>query len=93
MRILVTGGCGFIGSNFIRLVLAQCGKTEIVNLDKLTYAGNLANLADLPPDQARRHRFVQRDIADRAWYLLCLRRKNPTHRALCGGKPCGSLHP
>ena len=39
MRILVTGGCGFIGSNFIRLVLAQCGKTEIVNLDKLIFIG------------------------------------------------------
>ena len=77
MRILVTGGCGFIGSNFIRLVLAQCGKTEIVNLDKLTYAGNLANLADLPPDQARRHRFVKGDIADRAMVSSLLAQEKP----------------
>ena len=49
MRILVTGGCGFIGSNFIRLILSRNDGTEILNLDKLTYAGNLANLADLPP--------------------------------------------
>lgn len=77
MRILVTGGCGFIGSNFIRLVLAQCGKTEIVNLDKLTYAGNLANLADLPPAQARRHRFVKGDIADRAMVSSLLAQEKP----------------
>ena len=77
MRILVTGGCGFIGSNFIRLVLAQCGKTEIVNLDKLTYAGNLANLAELPPDQARRHRFVKGDIADRAMVSSLLAQEKP----------------
>lgn len=77
MRILVTGGYGFIGSNFIRLVLAQCGKTEIVNLDKLTYAGNLANLADLPPDQARRHRFVKGDIADRAMVSSLLAQEKP----------------
>ena len=77
MRILVTGGCGFIGSNFIRLVLAQCGKTEIVNLDKLTYAGNLVNLADLPPDQARRHRFVKGDIADRAMVSSLLAQEKP----------------
>lgn len=64
--LLVTGGCGFIGSNFIRLVLAERPQTAIINLDKLTYAGNLANLADLPPDQARRHTFVKGDIADRA---------------------------
>lgn len=66
MMLLVTGGCGFIGSNFIRLVLAERPQTAIINLDKLTYAGNLANLADLPPDQARRHTFVKGDIADRA---------------------------
>lgn len=64
--LLVTGGCGFIGSNFIRLVLAERPQTAIINLDKLTYAGNLTNLADLPPDQARRHTFVKGDIADRA---------------------------
>jgi len=65
MRLLVTGGCGFIGSNFIRLVLGERPDWVIVNLDKLTYAGNLANLADLPAEQARRHTFVKGDICDR----------------------------
>ena len=77
MRILVTGGCGFIGSNFIRLVLGQDEKTEIVNLDKLTYAGNLANLADLHPDQAARHRFVKGDITDRALVSSLLEQEKP----------------
>ncbi|MEK9130879.1 MAG: GDP-mannose 4,6-dehydratase, partial [Patescibacteria group bacterium] len=45
MKILVTGGCGFIGSNFIRLMLAKHADWWIVNLDKLTYAGNPANVA------------------------------------------------
>ena len=44
-RILVTGGAGFIGSNFVRMVLAEQADCFVVNLDKLTYAGNLENLA------------------------------------------------
>ena len=67
MMLLVTGGCGFIGSNFIRMVLAGQPRTRIVNLDKLTYAGNLANLADLPGEQAQRCRLCKGDIADRAF--------------------------
>ena len=62
-RILVTGGCGFIGSNFIRLMLAEHADLEIVNLDQLTYAGNPENLADLEGEQ--RYQFVRGDIADR----------------------------
>jgi dTDP-glucose 4,6-dehydratase len=62
MRLLVTGGCGFIGSNFIRAVLASHPDDSVVNLDKLTYAGNPANLADVAPD--RRYAFVQGDIGD-----------------------------
>jgi dTDP-glucose 4,6-dehydratase len=46
-KILVTGGMGFIGSNFIRFMLKKHEDLEIVNLDKLTYAGNPANLADI----------------------------------------------
>jgi dTDP-glucose 4,6-dehydratase len=61
--ILVTGGCGFIGSNFIRLLLARNGNLSIVNLDKLTYAGNLENLTDLA--RSSRYRFVRGDVADR----------------------------
>ncbi len=47
MRILVTGGCGFIGSNFIRYALSKDSSVEIINLDKLTYAGNLDNLTEI----------------------------------------------
>ena len=60
--ILVTGGAGFIGSNFILDWVAATGEA-VVNLDKLTYAGNLENLASLKDDP--RHVFVQGDINDR----------------------------
>ncbi|HKY32943.1 MAG TPA: dTDP-glucose 4,6-dehydratase [Candidatus Polarisedimenticolia bacterium] len=67
MKLLVTGGCGFIGSNFIRWMLDRDGSgVRIVNLDLLTYAGNVENLDGLPPDAARRHRFVRGDVADPA---------------------------
>jgi len=64
MKVLVTGGAGFIGSNFIRFVLKNYPGWEIVNLDKLTYAGNLENLRDVENDP--RYQFVRGDIADRA---------------------------
>ncbi len=61
-RILVTGGCGFIGSNFVRHVLAARTGIEVVNLDALTYAGRRENLADVEGDG--RYRFVHGDICD-----------------------------
>jgi dTDP-glucose 4,6-dehydratase len=61
-RVLVTGGCGFIGSNFVRMVLAERPDWEVVNLDKLTYAGRLESLADVADDP--RYRFVKGDICD-----------------------------
>lgn len=60
--ILVTGGAGFIGSNFVRLVASEHPDTQIAVLDKLTYAGNLENISDLV--DAGRVRFVHGDIAD-----------------------------
>ena len=61
MQILVTGGAGFIGSNFIRWVLRTQPGVTVTNLDKLTYAGNLENLRGL---DAARYRFVRGDIRD-----------------------------
>ncbi len=62
--VLVTGGCGFIGSNFIHLVLAEQEKWRVVNLDKLTYAGNLESLRDVADHPS--YTFVRGDICDRA---------------------------
>jgi len=64
MRMIVTGGCGFIGSNFIRQALLRPEVTSIMNIDALTYAGNKENLASIEKDE--RYRFVQVDIADGA---------------------------
>jgi dTDP-glucose 4,6-dehydratase len=64
--LLVTGGAGFIGTNFIRHVFVERPNWRIVNLDALTYAGNLANFQDLAPDSAARHRFVHGAIQDSA---------------------------
>ena len=62
--LLVTGGCGFIGANFVRLVLADQPNWRVVNLDKLTYAGNLDNLREVADHP--RYSFVRGDICDRA---------------------------
>ena len=66
MRLLVTGGCGFIGSNFIRYVLQHFGLEMISNVDSLTYAGNPANLADVAEQFRERYEFYKTDIADAA---------------------------
>jgi dTDP-glucose 4,6-dehydratase len=62
MNLLVTGGCGFIGSNFVRHTLKGGEFGKVVNLDKLTYAGNPANLSDVAQD--KRYVFVHGDIGD-----------------------------
>jgi len=62
LRLLVTGGAGFIGSNFVRYVLSRYADYEVLNLDKLTYAGNLENLEGL--ENHPRHTFFHGDICD-----------------------------
>ncbi len=62
--ILVTGGCGFIGSNYIRMQLEKYPDQKVINVDKLTYAGNLENLKDHEDDP--RYQFVKGDISDPA---------------------------
>ena len=66
MKILVTGGCGFIGSNFIRYILKNREEAKVINMDKLTYAGNLANLSDVVREYApSQYRFIKGDICDK----------------------------
>jgi dTDP-glucose 4,6-dehydratase len=72
-RILVTGGAGFIGSNFIRSVLGTQAEVFLVNLDLLTYAGSLENLKDLPAPE--RYEFIKGDICDHMLVEEILREK------------------
>lgn len=64
MKLLITGGAGFIGSNFIHYWLKNHPEDEIINFDKLTYAGNLENLRDI--ENQSHYRFIQADILDAA---------------------------
>jgi len=63
MRLLVTGGCGFIGSNFIRYVLDHYQPESVTNVDLLTYAGALVTTADFPLRFGERYEFIRADIA------------------------------
>ncbi|PQQ43426.1 dTDP-glucose 4,6-dehydratase [Bacillus thuringiensis] len=63
MKVLLTGGAGFIGSNFVRYMVKKYPEYNIVNLDSLTYAGNLENLKDI--EELSNYKFVKGDIADR----------------------------
>jgi dTDP-glucose 4,6-dehydratase len=71
MNLLVTGGAGFIGSNFVHYMVRKYPTYHIVSLDKLTYAGNLENLSDLRADS--RHEFIKGDICDDAMIGRILR--------------------
>ena len=75
MKLLVTGGAGFIGSAFLRMSLEGAGSTRIVNLDKLTYAGNLANLRSIAENA--RYRFVHGDICDAALVNALIAEETP----------------
>lgn len=63
-NVLITGGAGFIGSNFVRYLLKTEPEVQIINLDALTYAGSLENLKELPAPQ--RHTFIKGDVCDRS---------------------------
>ncbi len=76
-RILVTGGAGFIGSNYVNHILKERDDYFIVNLDKLTYAGNLANLAAL--EHEPRHVFVKGDIRNRDLVTYLFQKYEITH--------------
>jgi len=71
LKILVTGGAGFIGSNFIRYLLETRPNIHIVNFDLLTYAGNLANLADVADNP--RHSFIKGDVCDARAVVAAMR--------------------
>ena len=75
MKLLVTGGAGFIGSAFVRLAVKNRWATRLINLDKLTYAGNLENLTSIEKDPG--YRFVHDDICDAALVRLVLEEERP----------------
>jgi dTDP-glucose 4,6-dehydratase len=75
-KILVTGGAGFIGSNFVRYLLDKYADCQIVVYDKLTYCGNLDNLQDVAERFASRYAFIQGDIADTAAVAAAMQAHN-----------------
>ena len=81
-KILVTGGAGFIGSHVIRHLLEVHADLHIVNLDALTYAGNIENLSDLSDDSAKRHTFIEGNICDRELVNGLFQKPNRTERIL-----------
>jgi dTDP-glucose 4,6-dehydratase len=77
--VMVTGGAGFIGSNFIRYWLRKYPDDRIVNYDLLTYAGNLPNIADVAEQESDRYTFVQGDIGDYDLALSTMRDHSPDY--------------
>ena len=77
MKLLVTGGAGFIGTNFIRYWLRHYADDAVVNLDLLTYAGNTVNLADIAERYPERYKFVHGDIVDSVFVENVLKKEAP----------------
>ena len=77
MKLLVTGGAGFIGTNFIRYWLRQHPDDAVVNLDLLTYAGNIANLTDIAARYPKRYAFAHGDILDSVFVENVLKKEKP----------------
>lgn len=75
MRILITGGAGFMGSNFIHYILGKYPDYQVINLDKLTYAGNLDNLKDI--ENNKNYQFIKGDIADKQVVNRVFKEKKP----------------
>lgn len=75
MKLLVTGGAGFIGSAFIRLMVREFSQYTVLNLDKLTYAGNLENLTEIA--DSPRYQFVRGDIADTDFVMQLVSSEKP----------------
>ena len=75
MKIIVTGGAGFIGSNFVIYMVDKYPEDEIINLDALTYAGNLENLVSV--ENKKNYRFVKGDIADRDFIFELFKKEKP----------------
>ena len=78
MKLLVTGGAGFIGANFIRYWLRHASADVVINLDRLTYAGDLSNLTDIAETYSpKRYKFVEGDISDAAFVGAVLETEHP----------------
>ena len=75
MKILITGGAGFIGSHVVRLFVTKYPEYQILNLDALTYAGNLENLRDI--ENAPNYRFIKGDIADQGFVNELFAKEEP----------------
>ena len=75
MKILVTGGAGFIGANFVNYMVNEHPEDEIINLDLLTYAGNLENLKDV--ENKPNYKFYKGDIADREFIFDLFEKERP----------------
>ncbi len=91
MNILVTGGAGFIGGNFIRWMRNHAPEHRLINVDALTYAGNLESLSDILEDE--HYHFIRADIRDRAKMGEIFRNYAITHVVqFCRGVARGSQH-